>query len=183
MKNICVYCGSRIPTDATLFSLPEKLGAEIASRGWTLVYGGGKVGTMGLLADATLEKNGQVTGVIPTHLKNFEVAHPELSKLYETQDMHTRKALMESLSEAFIVLPGGFGTLDEFFEILTWKQLGIHNKPIMLLNAEGYYNGLLEYFDMAISKDFIRKTSMNLFTIATTLEECMEMLENELRFE
>lgn len=177
MKNICVYCGSRIPKDLEITALATQLGKEIAHRNWGIVYGGGKVGLMGLTADAALSENGEVVGVIPTHLKKMEVAHLGLSKLHETQDMHTRKALMESLSDAFVVLPGGFGTLDEFFEILTWKQLGIHNKPIILLNKNGYFDGLVQFANNAIKEDFVRPKSLELFQTVSSLEECITHLE------
>lgn len=180
MKNICVYCGSRIPKDSELSILATNLGKEIAHRNWGIVYGGGKVGLMGLVANAALDESGEVVGVIPTHLKKMEVAHLGLTKLHETQDMHTRKALMESLSDVFVVLPGGFGTLDEFFEILTWRQLGIHNKPIIIVNKNGYFNGLTEFTTNAIKEDFIRDSSLELFTVVSSLQECMSHLESLL---
>ncbi len=177
MKHVCVYCGSRIPNDSELVDLAAGLGKEIAQNKWVLVYGGGKVGTMGVIADAALNEGGEVLGVIPTHLKQAEVAHEGLTKLYETQDMHTRKALLENLSDVFVIIPGGFGTLDEFFEILTWKQLGIHNKPIILVNKSGYFDGLTQFFERSISEDYVRESSMNLFSIVETLEECLEILK------
>src|SRR5690554_3598049 len=145
MKNICVYCGSRVSNNSDFPELARQTGREIARRNWGLVFGGGKVGMMGQVADAALSEGGKVFGVIPTVLKREEVAHTSLTKLYETEDMHTRKAKMETLSDAFLVLPGGFGTLDEFFEILTWRQLGIHDKPIILLNSFGYFDGLIQF--------------------------------------
>lgn len=177
MKHVCVYCGSRIPNNPELVGLASSLGSEIANSGWTLVYGGGKVGTMGIIADAALNVGGEVIGVIPTHLKKAEVAHTGLTKLYETQDMHTRKALLENLSDVFVIIPGGFGTLDEFFEILTWKQLGIHKKPIILVNKSGYFDGLTQFFDQSIEENYVRETSMNLFSIVENLEECLEILK------
>ncbi|RNC79588.1 MAG: TIGR00730 family Rossman fold protein [Balneola sp.] len=177
MKHICVYCGSRIPNSPELVDLASNLGKEIAQEGWTLVYGGGKVGTMGIIADAALDKGGEVIGVIPTHLKKAEVAHEGLTKLYETQDMHTRKALLENLSDVFVIIPGGFGTLDEFFEILTWKQLGIHSKPIILVNKSGYFNGLTQFFERSIDENYVRESSMGLFSVVESLEECLEILK------
>ncbi len=177
MKNICVYCGSRKPLNQKISDQAKDLGQGIASRNWTVVYGGGKIGMMGIVADAALQKGGEVIGVIPTHLKKAEVAHPGLTKLHETQDMHTRKALMESLSDSFVVLPGGFGTLDEFFEILTWRQLGIHSKPIFLVNIDGYFDGLLQFVSQAFEEDFIREKSIALFSVVESVEECLEMLE------
>ena len=176
-KNICVYCGSRESNNPRFPELAERAGREFAQRKWGIVYGGGKVGMMGKVADAALENNGEVFGVIPTRLKKAEVAHLGLTDLHETQDMHTRKALMESLSDAFLVLPGGFGTLDEFFEILTWRQLGIHDKPIFLLNTEGYFDGLVQFTENAIQHDFIQKSSLKLFNICPDLDSCIESLE------
>lgn len=183
MKSICVYCGSRKPQDKELRTIAINLGKDIAQKNWTVVYGGAKIGMMGLVADAALAEDGEVIGVIPTHLKKVEVAHTGITKLHETQDMHTRKALMESLSDAFVVLPGGFGTLDEFFEILTWKQLGIHNKEIILLNKNGYFDGLEKFFNSAKSEDFIKEDTMKLFQIVDTVDGCIEMLIKSFGFE
>lgn len=183
MKNVCVYCGSRKPFDNDISETAILLGERIAQNNWGIVYGGGKVGMMGLVADAALQKNGIVTGVIPTHLKKLEVEHTGISKLHETQDMHTRKALMESLSHAFVVLPGGFGTLDEFFEILTWRQLGIHDKEIILVNINGYFDGLEQFVQNALSEDFLKTESTSLFKIANSVDETVEMLENYFGFD
>lgn len=183
MKNICVYCGSREPRDKELAELASDAGEAIAGKGWSVVYGGGRVGMMGLLADAALSQNGEVIGVIPTALKKKEVAHPDITKMHETQDMHTRKALMESHSDAFMILPGGFGTLDEFFEILTWRQLGFHEKPIVMINGNGYFDGLLDYASRALSEDFIRQRSLDLFHVCTSVNEAMSILENHFENE
>lgn len=177
MKNICVYCGSRKGNNPKFPELAKQAGREIAHRDWGIVYGGGKIGMMGELANAALTEGGDVIGVIPTHLKELEVFHEGLTDLHETQDMHTRKALMESISDAFLVLPGGFGTLDEFFEILTWRQLGLHNKPIFLLNADGYFDGLLQYTQNAVKHEFIHKESLSLFHVCDDLESCFKQLE------
>lgn len=177
MKNICVYCGSRKGNNPKFPELAKQAGREIAHRDWGIVYGGGKIGMMGELANAALTEGGDVIGVIPTHLKEREVFHEGLTDLHETQDMHTRKALMESISDAFLVLPGGFGTLDEFFEILTWRQLGLHNKPIFLLNADGYFDGLLQYTQNAVKHEFIHKESLSLFHVCDDLESCFKQLE------
>lgn len=180
MKKVCVYCGSRTPEDADLSSLAIETGTWIANKGWTLVYGGGKVGMMGLVADATLAGSGEVIGIIPTALKKAEVLHTGVTTLHETQDMHTRKALMESLSDAFVVLPGGYGTLDEFFEILTWRQLGIHNKPIILINKNGYFDGLQIFVNKALEENFITDKSVSLFHIVSELDECIKILNAEI---
>lgn len=180
MKKVCVYCGSRTPNDTDLSSLGIETGTRIAHKGWSIVYGGGKVGMMGLVADAALAADGEVIGIIPTALKKAEVVHTGVTTLHETQDMHTRKAMMESLSDAFVVLPGGYGTLDEFFEILTWRQLGIHNKPIILINKNGYFNGLQAFVVKALQENFITEKSVELFHIVPELDDCFDILNSEL---
>jgi len=180
MKNVCVYCGSRIPKDPEIADLAKHLGSFFAENGITLVYGGGNVGMMGIIADACLEKNGEVIGVIPTALKNREVAHQGITTLHETQDMHTRKAMLESLSDVFLILPGGFGTMDEFFEILTWRQLGFHNKPIVLMNFKGYYDGLMQFVENGLEQDFLRESGVQLFSVVTNLDACKEMIHDHL---
>lgn len=177
MKRICVYCGSRLSNNPDFITLAQQAGKEIARRGWGLVYGGGKIGLMGQVAEAALANNGSVYGVIPKVLKRKEIAHTGLTQLYETPDMHSRKAKMEALSDGFLVLPGGFGTLDEFFEILTWRQLGIHNKPIILLNSQHYFEGIIQFTQTAFSYDYINQELLELFTVCDTLDEAMETLE------
>ncbi len=179
MKNVCVYCGSRTPKDPDLIQVANQLGEFLAQNKLGLVYGGGNVGVMGKIADTVIDRNGHVIGIIPTALKEREVLHLGISETYETPDMHTRKALMEQKSDAFVILPGGFGTLDEFFEILTWRQLGIHNKPIILLNVKGYFDGLVQFMETAIEQDFVRADNRSLFKITSTIEET-ESLLNEL---
>lgn len=176
MKKVCVYCGSRIPNDLEIINTAKQIGSALAEQGFGLVFGGGKVGIMGIIAESCLENNGHVIGVIPSAIKNMEVAHLGLAKLHETPDMHTRKAMMESLSDIFLVLPGGFGTLDEFFEILTWRQLGFHNKPIVLVNINGYFDGLLHFIERGLNEDFLQLKALNLFSVATNFDECMEMI-------
>lgn len=183
MKSVCVYCGSREGTNPEFPELADRIGKAIAHRNWGLVYGGGKVGIMGRISDAALAEDGNVIGVIPTALKRAEVAHTGVTEMYETPDMHTRKAKMEQLSDAFLILPGGFGTLDEFFEILTWRQLGIHQKPIIILNTAGYFDGLLDFASNAVSHDFVREESLSLFHVAETYGQCIEMLESVLGLE
>jgi len=176
MKKVCVYCGSRVPKDPDFKELAMRLGSTFAKENIRLVYGGGKVGIMGIIANACLESGGKVTGVIPTAIKKMEVAHTGLTELHETQDMHTRKAMLESLSDIFLVLPGGFGTLDEFFEILTWRQLGFHNKPIILVNVNGYFDGLMQFVQSGLKEDFLRPEALNLFSVVNNFDDCMEMI-------
>lgn len=180
MKYLCVYCGSRTGTNPEFAEIAEQTGRTIARHNWGVVYGGGKIGMMGKVADAALDEGGAVVGVIPTMLKKAEVVHTRLTDLHETQDMHTRKALMESLSDAFLVLPGGFGTLDEFFEILTWRQLGIHNKPIFLMNVNGYFDGLIQFARHSVQQGYVRKNNLELFQICNDVDSCFKQIEEFL---
>lgn len=178
MKKVCVYCGSRVPEDPDIINLAKELGATFANEQIRLVYGGGKVGVMGIIADACIDNGGEVIGVIPTAIKEMEVAHTGLTELHETQDMHTRKAMLESLSDIFLVLPGGFGTLDEFFEILTWRQLGFHDKPIILVNINGYFDGLLHFVENGLKENFLRASALELFSVVSNFDDCMEMIRS-----
>lgn len=180
MSSICVYCGSRVPNEPEFIELAQRLGKYIGENNHQLVYGGGKIGMMGLIADATLQNNGQVIGIIPTALKVAEVVHTGVTEIIETKDMHTRKALMEERSSAFVILPGGFGTLDEFFEILTWRQLGIHSKPIIMINIDGYFDGIAQFVSSALKWNFIRENNLDLFSITSNFEETISVLETEL---
>ena len=155
MKRICVFCGSNPGRGPKYRAMAVKLGHELAARGLGLVYGGGRVGLMGAIADAVLERGGEVVGVIPEDLVRKEVAHEGLSDLRVVSSMHERKALMASLSDGFIALPGGFGTLDEFCEILTWAQLGLHQKPCGILDVDGYFGPFLKFIDHSVAQGFI----------------------------
>lgn len=156
MKRICVYCGSNDGARSSYSSAAREMGIALARRDITLVYGGGRVGLMGTIADAVLAQGGEVIGVIPEPLVAREVAHKGLTDLRIVGSMHERKALMAGLSDAFVAMPGGFGTLEEFCEITTWTQLGLHRKPCGLLNVSGYYDALLSFLDQAVSERFIR---------------------------
>lgn len=155
IRSICVYCGSSSRARDEYFEAARATARAIASRGISLVYGGAKVGLMGAVADTVLAAGGEVTGVIPRALVEKEVAHPGLTRQHVVESMHDRKALMVELADAFIALPGGFGTLDELFESLTWGQLRFHTKPIGLLNVSGYFDGLLSFCDRAVEDGFI----------------------------
>jgi uncharacterized protein (TIGR00730 family) len=155
MKTVCVFCGSNPGRNPAFKEGAIALGQEIVSRGLGLVYGGGNVGLMGVVADAVLAEGGEVIGVIPGFLVNRELAHPGLSKLHVVDSMHQRKALMAELSDGFIAMPGGYGTFEEFCEILTWSQLGLHQKPHGLLNIMGYYEPLIRLFDTALHEQFL----------------------------
>ncbi|WP_370261797.1 TIGR00730 family Rossman fold protein [Limnobacter sp.] len=156
MKNICVYCGSSNGALPDYAEGARQLASALHSRGLGLVYGGSNVGLMGVVADEMLRLQGRVVGVIPQSLVNKEVAHPGLHKLHVTQTMHERKALMAELSDGFIALPGGLGTLEELFEMLTWGQLSFHAKPVGVLNVAGYFDGLLHFLDQSTQQGFVR---------------------------
>jgi uncharacterized protein (TIGR00730 family) len=154
--HVCVFCGSSAGTEPRYRAAAEALGAILVARGDALVYGGGKVGLMGIVADAVLAAGGQAIGVIPEGLARKELIHAGLSELHVVPSMHARKALMAELAGAFVALPGGYGTFEELLEITTWAQLGIHDKPIGLLNVAGYYDALAALFDRAVASGFIR---------------------------
>jgi len=156
MKRICVFCGSNAGARSEYAEAARALATVLAERKLGIVYGGGNVGLMGVLADAALARGGEVIGVIPQKLVDKEVAHHGVTELLVVETMHERKALMNDLSDAFLALPGGFGTLDEFFEVLTWAQLGFHGKPCALLNVAGYYDGMLAMLDHAVTERFLR---------------------------
>ena len=155
MKSICVFCGSSMGVRPEYEWATHKMGKSLVERHLRLVYGGGRVGLMGKLADVVLEAGGKVVGVIPRFLHDKEIAHQELTQLYIVDSMHERKFRMAELSDAFIALPGGYGTLEEVCEIITWAQLGLHHKPIGILNVANYYNPLLDFFNQAVAEGFI----------------------------
>jgi uncharacterized protein (TIGR00730 family) len=155
-KSICVYCGSGTGKDPVFAQTAVKLAEFLAAERYRLVNGGGNIGLMGVMANRVLELGGEAIGVIPMHLKEREVAHLGMTELIVVPDMHSRKLTIVNLSDAFIALPGGFGTLDELFETLTWSQLHLHRKPIGLLNVKGFFDPLLEMLDRMVDKEFLR---------------------------
>jgi uncharacterized protein (TIGR00730 family) len=165
MKRICIFCGANAGNRPLFAAVAKELGALIARSGRGVVYGGGNVGLMGAVADGALEQGGEVIGVIPRSLVDRELAHKGVSTLHIVGTMHERKALMADLSDAFIALPGGFGTLDEFFEILTWAQLGIHGKPVGLYNVDGYFDHLLAFLDRAVSEGLLQAQNRRMFIV------------------
>lgn len=162
MKHICVFCGSNNGTRSAYKAAAQALGRSLVGRGLGLVYGGGNVGLMGTIADAVLDTGGEAIGVIPQALVEKELAHKGLSRLHIVSSMHERKAMMADLSDGFIALPGGFGTFEEFCEVLTWAQLGFHQKPCGLLNVEGYYDTLIAMFDRATEEQFVHSRHRSL---------------------
>ena len=154
--NICVFTGSRQGIRSDYGEAARQIGRELVERGYGLVYGGGNVGLITVVADTVLQYHGHVTGVIPERLVEKEVVHRGLSELRIVQSMHERKAIMADLSDGFIALPGGIGTMEEFFEVLSWAQLGMHNKPCGLLNVDGYYQHIIQFLDYAVEQDFLK---------------------------
>jgi uncharacterized protein (TIGR00730 family) len=165
--SVCVYCGSRHGARAAYTEAARALGTAIGARGWQLVYGGGKVGLMGEVADATLAAGGRVIGVIPETLMRREVGHAGLSELHVVPTMHQRKQMMAERADAFIALPGGIGTLEELYEVWTWRQLGYHDQPIGLLNTEGYYSGLLQFMQHTVAEGFLSASQQAVLLVAT----------------
>jgi uncharacterized protein (TIGR00730 family) len=162
---ICVFTGSRHGALGVYADAARELGRDLVARGYGLVYGGGNVGLMAVVADVVLELRGHVTGVIPEALVSKEVAHGGLSDLRIVKSMHERKAVMAELSDGFIAMPGGIGTMEEFFEVLSWAQLGIHNKPCGLLNVGGYYQPLIRFLDHAVEQDFLKPKHRSLLLV------------------
>ncbi|MBK8490814.1 MAG: TIGR00730 family Rossman fold protein [Saprospirales bacterium] len=177
MQSIAVFCGSSSGKDPRLKELAADLGRNFAKRGITLVYGAGNIGLMGIMADAALEAGGKVVGAIPFFMKEKEVCHTDLTELFTVESMHERKHTMAEKADAFITLPGGFGTLDELFEILTWKQIQLHFKPVGLLNWNGYYDHLLAHIDKMIEAGFLKEVNRNLLTVANDLDTLLYEME------
>jgi uncharacterized protein (TIGR00730 family) len=178
LRSICVFCGSNQGARKEYAAQAEAMGRLLGERGIRLVYGAGNVGLMGVLADAALAAGGEVIGVIPQMLVDKELAHRRLTELRIVTSMHERKALMAELSEAFIALPGGLGTYEELFEVLTWAQLGIHNKPCGCLNVLGYFDELRAVLDRAVQAGFLNEANRQLLMIAASGEELMDQLEH-----
>jgi uncharacterized protein (TIGR00730 family) len=167
VKSVCVFCGSHPGFDPAYARAARALGKTLAGAGIELVYGGGHVGLMGAVADAALAAGGEVTGIMPKTLVDREIAHTGLTRLHVVGSMHQRKAMMSELSEGFVALPGGSGTLEEFFEVLTWAQLGEHGKPCGLLNVAGYYDPLLAVFDHMVDRGFLNEKHRAMVLVET----------------
>jgi uncharacterized protein (TIGR00730 family) len=176
---LCLFCGSSTGRHPAFANAARLLATELARRRIDIVYGGGNVGLMGVVADAALAAGGRVIGVIPHGLVAREVAHQGLAELHTVGSMHERKALMSDLSDGFVALPGGFGTLEEFCEAVTWTQLGIHRKVCGLLNVEGYYDGLLAFFAHALHEEFLRSTH---FEIVVSSNDPLDLIERVMRW-
>jgi uncharacterized protein (TIGR00730 family) len=166
-NNICIYCGSAVGIHPEYAAAARRLGRSLVYHGYGLVFGGGRVGLMGILADAVIEGGGRTIGVIPEPLAQKEIAHDGLTELIVVPDMHRRKALMASRARAFLTLPGGVGTFEEFFETLTWATLGLHEKPLGILNVAGYFNPVLALLDHGVTEGFIRPDRLKLLVVST----------------
>ncbi|HEY9724513.1 MAG TPA: TIGR00730 family Rossman fold protein [Oscillatoriaceae cyanobacterium] len=177
-RNICVFCGASQPLERHYGEAMEAFADELVKRGIGLVFGGGSVGLMGQIADRMLEGGGHVLGVIPHQLQRRELAHQSVSELVLVETMHERKALMYERSDAFLIFPGGFGTLDEAMEILTWKQLGIHDKPIVFANLNGYFDGLETLFQRALKDGLLKQEYLPLYHFAPSVEGIFSYLDS-----
>ena len=176
MKSICVFCASSLGNHPVYAETAFELGEILAENGIELIYGGAQVGLMGKVADGALSKNGKVTGIIPGFLQTKEIAHHSLNELITVQTMHERKALMHDRSDAFIALPGGFGTMEELFEILTWAQLSLHQKPIGVLNINGYYDPLIQLVDKMIEEELLRNEYKGMLLISDSIEDLLSQM-------
>jgi uncharacterized protein (TIGR00730 family) len=177
MKSIAIFCGSTLGTDSIFAETAKNTGRIIAEQGKTLVYGGGRSGLMGLVADSALDAGGQVIGVIPQGLVDRELAHPHLTELHIVKNMHERKTLMSELSDGFIALPGGAGTLEEIFEQWTWAQLGIHLKPCAFYNVEGFYDDLIKFIQLTTEKEFTRARFTDALINSSSIEDILNQFE------
>jgi uncharacterized protein (TIGR00730 family) len=177
LTSLCVYCGSSDRVDPAHRQAAATLGRLLGQRGIRLVYGGGRVGLMGICADAAMAAGGEVIGIIPEHLNSVEIGHKGLSELRVVPSMHVRKQMMFELADAFAILPGGLGTLDETFEIITWRQLQVHDKPIILVDNNGYWRPLIALIDHAIAAGFAKPTTRRLFQVVRRVEDIIPAIE------
>lgn len=171
IQTVCVYCGSSSRVNDVYKEAARDVGTMIAQQGWRMVYGGGRVGLMGISADSALAAGAGVVGIIPQHIQDREIQHKGLTELHVVDSMHIRKQMMVQRSDAFVILAGGLGTLDEFFELLTWKQLGLHDKPVVLVNTAGYWTGLIEAIRHIAQEGFMRSEDLSLFEIVDSHKE------------
>ena len=174
--SLCVYCGSRAGDNAAYEAAATAVGTAIGRRGWRLVYGGGRAGLMGRVADAALSAGGPVLGVIPRSLMGREVGHRGLTELHVVETMHERKLMMAQHSDAFIALPGGIGTFEELFEVWTWRQLGYHDKPVGLLNVDGYYDALLDFMRQTVARGFVSDAQNALLQVHTQADDLLDSI-------
>ncbi|MET3732976.1 TIGR00730 family Rossman fold protein [Moheibacter stercoris] len=176
MKSICVYCASSLGNNPIFAEQAYELGKTLSEHGITLVYGGAKVGLMGIVADGSLTNGGNVVGIIPEFLAAKEIKHDQLQELIVVETMHERKALMQEKSDGFIALPGGFGTMEELFEILTWGQLSLHKKPIGILNVGGYYDSLIQLIDTMIQSGLLKEEYKNMVLVSDSIDDLLSQM-------
>lgn len=176
IETVCVYCGSSNRVDSVYKDTARAVGKALAEKNIHLVYGGGHVGLMGIVADSALENGGKVTGIIPEHIRAHEMQHTGLTELIVVETMHIRKSLMAEKADAFVILPGGMGTMDEFFEIMTWKQLGLHTKPIIFFNVNGFWDPAFALIEHVIGHRFAMPDNLDIFDRATTVDEMLTAL-------
>lgn len=181
LKNVCVYCGSAGNVAEAYRDAATRLGRALAKSGLGLVYGGGRAGLMGLVADAVLHEGGKVYGIIPHHIATREISHTGLTELQVVDTMHERKQMMVERADAFVILPGGLGTMDEFFEIMTWRQLGLQDKPVVVVNIEGYWTPLLRMIDHLIEEGFAREADRQALLVVDKVEDVVEALSTAPR--
>lgn len=178
IRSVCVYCGSSNEGNPSHRTDAFRFGGQLAASGIDLVYGGGRVGLMGAVADGAISGGGRVVGIIPEHLMKAEVGHGQVTELHVVGSMHVRKEMMFTRSDAFVVLPGGPGTLDEMFEILTWRQLGLHDKPLVVGNLDGYWNGLIAMIDGIIDTRYARPSFRTYFEVVDTIDAILPRLRS-----
>lgn len=178
MNSIAVFCGSSEGNDEKIISDAYQLGKTLAEQNITLVYGAAKIGIMGKVAQGAIDNRGETIGIIPIFLKTKEIVHTELTELIITDNMHDRKVVMYEKSDGFIIIPGGFGTMDEFFEITTWGQLGLHTKPIGILNTNGYYDALIAQCKMMVSRGFLKQENLDAVVVDISIEGLLEKMNN-----
>jgi len=178
MNQLCIFCGANYNGDPTLANAIDTLTDIMVNRDITLIYGGGKVGVMGMVADAILNKGGKAIGVIPKFLISKEIAHPNLTELHAVDNMHQRKQMMTDLCDGYMTLPGGLGTMEEFFEVLTWLQLGLHNKPVGVLNTNGFYDLLLQQLDVMVEQRFLKQVNRNLVLSSGDPVELIQLMDS-----
>lgn len=178
IKSLCVYCGSSGNVDDRFRAAATKMGQTMAENGIRLVYGGGKAGLMGLIADAVMSSGGEAIGIIPEHISSREIQHKGLTELHVVDTMHVRKQMMVDYADAFLILPGGIGTLDELCEIMTWRQLGIHDMPIVVANINDYWTPFLTMIDHIIGQGFMREGDSKILTIVDDLKDVLPALKN-----
>jgi len=178
MKSICIFCGANFNNDPVLKEAIELLAEVMVNKNIALIFGGGKVGVMGIIADAVLKRGGKAVGIIPRFLMEKEVGHTGLTELHIVENMHQRKQMMNDLCDGVIMLPGGFGTLEEFFEVLTWLQLGLHHHPVGVLNVNGFYDLLLQQMDVMVEQRFLKPANRKLVIASSNAIELVDLMEN-----